>query len=197
MQELIGQSKLERIGSFFPNPINHRSTTDQLPVTPVMSNSISARVASLGLTLEPAASPAANYVPFVQDHHLLHISGQISRQGGAPAYQGRLGDTLSDEEGIAAARLAALGVLAQIVAATDDRLDRVARVVRLTVFIASAPGFDRQSAVANGASDLMVQVFGDAGRHARSAVGVAALPAGVAVEVDAVISLVPTSRDIA
>jgi enamine deaminase RidA (YjgF/YER057c/UK114 family) len=162
-----------------------------------MTTSISARVASLRLTLEPAAPAAANYVAFVQDQHLLHISGQISRKDGAPAYQGRLGDNLSDEEGIEAARLSALGVLAQIAAATDDRLDRVARVVRLNVFIASAPGFDRQSAVANGASDLMVQVFGEAGRHARSAVGVAALPAGVAVEVDAVISLVPTSRDTA
>jgi enamine deaminase RidA (YjgF/YER057c/UK114 family) len=159
-----------------------------------MTTSISARVASLGLLLEPAASPAANYVPFVLDRDLLHISGQISRKGGAPAYLGRLGDNLSDEEGIEAARLSALGVLAQIAAATDDRLDRVARVVRLTVFIASAPGFDRQSAVANGASDLMVQVFGEAGRHARSAVGVAALPAGVAVEIDAVISLNPPAQ---
>ncbi len=154
-----------------------------------MTSSISARVAELGLTLESAAAPAANYVPFVQEGNLLFISGQISRKGGQPAYLGRLGDTLTEEEGIEAARLAALGILSQIVAATGDRLDRVARVVRLGVFVASTPDFNRHSVVANGASDLIVQVLGDAGRHARSAVGVASLPAGVAVEVEAIISL--------
>jgi len=129
-----------------------------------MSLSLSARVAELGLTLEAAAVPAANYVPFVQDGNLLFISGQTSRKNGQPAYVGRLGDNVTDEDGIAAARLAGLGILSQIAAATGDRLDR-------------------------GASDLMVQVFGDAGRHARSAVGVASLPSGVAVEVEAVVSL--------
>lgn len=154
-----------------------------------MTIAISARVAELGLTLESAAAPAANYVSFVQDGKLLHISGQISRKGGQPAYLGRLGDNLTEEEGIEAARLSALGILSQIAAATGDRRDRVARVLRLGVFVASTPDFNRQSAVANGASDLMVQVFGDAGRHARSAVGVASLPSGAAVEVEAVISL--------
>jgi enamine deaminase RidA (YjgF/YER057c/UK114 family) len=154
-----------------------------------MNSSISSRVASLGLKLEPAA----NYLPFVQDQHLLHVSGQISRKGGEPVYQGRLGANLSDDEGIAAARLAALGILAQIAAATDDRLDCVARVVRLNVFVASTHDFERHGVIANGASDLMVQVFGDAGRHARSAVGVASLPAGVAVEVEAVVSLTQAS----
>jgi len=154
-----------------------------------MTSSISARVAELGLTLESAAAPAANYVPFVQEGNLLFISGQISRKGGQPAYLGRLGDTLTEEEGIEAARLAALGILSQIVAATGDRLDRVARVVRLGVFVASTSDFNRHSVVASGASDLIVQVLGDAGRHARSAVGVASLPAGVAVEVEAIISL--------
>ncbi|MGF6243746.1 enamine deaminase RidA (YjgF/YER057c/UK114 family) [Paraburkholderia sp. GAS38] len=154
-----------------------------------MSLSLTARVAELGLTLESAAAPAANYVPFVQDGQLLFISGQISRKNGQAAYLGRLGDNVTDEDGIAAARLAALGILSQIAAATGDRLDRVARIVRLGVFVASTPEFNRQSAIGNGASDLMVQVFGDAGRHARSAVGVASLPSGVAVEVEAVVSL--------
>ena len=154
-----------------------------------MTSSISARVAELGLTLESASAPAANYVPFVQEGNLLFISGQISRKGGQPACLGRLGDTLTEEEGIEAARLSALGILSQIVAATGDRLDRVARVVRLGVFVASTSDFNRHSVVANGASDLIVQVLGDAGRHARSAVGVASLPAGVAVEVEAIISL--------
>ncbi|MFC4278297.1 RidA family protein [Achromobacter aloeverae] len=155
-----------------------------------MTSSISARLASLGLNLEPAAPAAANYLPYVLEGQLLHISGQISRVGGSPAYRGRLGADLSEEDGIAAARSAALGVLAQIAAATGDRLERVARIVRLRVYVASAPDFQRQGVVANGASDLMVQVFGEAGRHARSAVGVAALPSGVAVEVEALVSLV-------
>ncbi|SIN94743.1 RidA family protein [Paraburkholderia phenazinium] len=154
-----------------------------------MSLSLTARVAELGLTLESAAAPAANYVPFVQDGQLLFISGQISRKNGQAAYLGRLGDNVTDEDGIAAARLAALGILSQIAAATGDRIDRVARIVRLGVFVASTPEFNRQSAIGNGASDLMVQVFGDAGRHARSAVGVASLPSGVAVEVEAIVSL--------
>jgi enamine deaminase RidA (YjgF/YER057c/UK114 family) len=154
-----------------------------------MTVSISARVAELGITLESAAAPAANYVPFVQDGSLLFISGQISRKDGKPAYVGRLGDNISDNEGVQAARLAALGILSQLAAATGDRLDRVARIVRLGVFVASTPEFNRQSAIANGASDLMVEVFGDAGRHARAAVGVASLPSGVAVEVEAVVSL--------
>jgi enamine deaminase RidA (YjgF/YER057c/UK114 family) len=154
-----------------------------------MTLSISARVAELGIALESAATPAANYVPFVQDGSLLFISGQISRKDGKPAYVGRLGDNIADDEGVQAARLAALGILSQIAAATGDRLDRVARIVRLGVFVASTPEFNRQSAIANGASDLMVEVFGDAGRHARAAVGVASLPSGVAVEVEAVVSL--------
>ena len=154
-----------------------------------MSQTISARAAELGLTLGAPASPAANYVPYVKTGNLVHISGQIARQGAQVAYPGRLGAEVTEEDGIAAARLCALGVLSQLAAATGDRLDRIERVVKLGVFVASAPGFNRQSAVADGASDLMVQVFGDAGRHARSAVGVAMLPAGSAVEVDAVIAL--------
>jgi enamine deaminase RidA (YjgF/YER057c/UK114 family) len=154
-----------------------------------MTVSLTAHLAALGITLETAAAPAANYVPFVQDGSLLYISGQISRKGGQPAYVGRLGENISDEDGAQAARLAALGILAQIAAATGDRLERVARIVRLGIFVASTPEFNRQSAIANGASDLMVQVFGDAGRHARAAVGVASLPSGVAVEVEAVVSL--------
>ena len=139
--------------------------------------------------MSASISAKRNYVPFVVEGDLLHISGQISRHNGQPAYLGRLGDNISDDEGAQAARQSALGVVAQIVAATGDRLDRVARVVRLNVFIASTPAFSAQSVIANGASDVIVQIFGEAGRHARSAVGVASLPAGVAVEVEAVIAL--------
>jgi enamine deaminase RidA (YjgF/YER057c/UK114 family) len=154
-----------------------------------MTPSISSQVAALGLTLEPAAAPGGNYVPFVQEGNLLYISGQISREGGQPACVGRVGDNLTEDDGIRAARLAALGVLSRIAAATGDKRERVARVVRLGVFVACTPGFTRQSIVANGASDLMVEVFGDAGRHVRTAVGVGSLPSGVAVEVEAVVSL--------
>ena len=154
-----------------------------------MSATISARVAALGYTLEDAAAPAANYVPYVREGNLLYISGQISRKNGQPAFLGRLGEGISDAEGIEAARLSGLSLLSQIAAATGDNLGRVARVVRLGVFVASHPEFNRQSAIADGASDLMVQVFGAAGRHARSAVGVAALPRGVAVEIEAVVAL--------
>ena len=154
-----------------------------------MSQTISARAAELGLTLGTPASPAANYVSSVRVGNLLHISGQIARQGGNVAYPGRVGAEVTEEDGVEAARLCALGVLSQIAAVTDDRIDRVARVVKLGVFVASAPGFSKQSLVANGASDLMVQIFGEAGRHARSAVGVAMLPANSAVEVEAVVAL--------
>lgn len=156
-----------------------------------MTRSISGRVAELGYALEAASAPAANYVPFVLEGNLLYISGQISRKDGKPQYLGQLGNQISDADGVEAAKLSGLGILSQIAAATGDRLDRVARVVRLGVFVASTPDFNRQSAVANGASDLMVDVFGDAGRHSRSAVGVASLPQGVAVEVEAVIALTP------
>jgi enamine deaminase RidA (YjgF/YER057c/UK114 family) len=154
-----------------------------------MSQTISARAAELGLSLEVPSSPAANYVSFVREGNVVHISGQIARHRAQVVYAGRLGVEVTEEDGVKAARLCALGVLSQIAAITCDRLDRVARVVKLGVFVASAPGFARQSAVADGASDLMVQIFGDAGRHARSAVGVAMLPADSAVEVDAVIAL--------
>ncbi len=154
-----------------------------------MSATISDRVATLGYTLEDASAPAANYVPYVRDGNLLYISGQISRKNGLPAFLGRLGEGISDAEGIEAARSSGLSLLSQIAAATGDNLGRVARVVRLGVFVASHPEFTRQSAIADGASDLMVQVFGAAGRHARSAVGVAALPRGVAVEIEAVVAL--------
>ncbi|POZ60464.1 RidA family protein [Chromobacterium alticapitis] len=154
-----------------------------------MSATLSARVSELNLLLPPASPPAANYAPSLVQDGLLYISGQIGRIEGQPLQTGRLGDEVSTTQGIEAARQAALGVLAQIASATGDRLDRVARVVKLTVFVAAAPGFDQQSQVANGASDLMTAVFGEAGRHVRSAVGVASLPAGAAVEVEAIVAL--------
>lgn len=156
-----------------------------------MSTAISARVQALGLTLEPAGSPAANYVSTVQVGDLLFISGQVPRQGGQAVGLGRVGDTLSEDDGRQAARQAALGVLAHLADAVGDNVARVVRVVRLGVFVACTPDFQRQSVVADGASDLMVEVLGEAGRHARTAVGVASLTRGVAVEVEAIIQIEP------
>jgi enamine deaminase RidA (YjgF/YER057c/UK114 family) len=121
----------------------------------------------------------------------LFISGQIPMVEGKPAYVGRLGETLSDEEGAQAAELAALGLLGQLSDAVGDDLSRVVRILRLGVFIASSGDFQHQSVVANGASNLVVNALGDKGRHVRTAVGVSSLPAGVAVEVDAIFELQP------
>lgn len=156
-----------------------------------MSSTITARAQALGLPLESAGGPAANYVSKVQVGDLLFISGQVPRQNGQAAWLGRVGDTLGEEDGRQAARQAALGVLAHIADAVGDDMARVLRVVRLGVFVACTPEFQRQSIVADGASDLMVEVFGDAGRHARTAVGVASLPRGVAVEVEAIVQIQP------
>ena len=154
-----------------------------------MSN-IAQKLAGLGLSLPARSLPSANYVGHVRVANLLMISGQICQQDGVPGPCGVLGADLSRAQGYAAARLAALGLLAQIDAATEGDLSRVRRIVRLGVFIASTSDFEAHSEVADGASDLLVAVFGaDVGKHARTSVGVAALPVGVAVEVDALIEL--------
>ena len=152
-----------------------------------MTHSVEARLAEAGLTLPVAAAPIAAYVPTVQVGNLLHISGQVSFRDGT-VVTGRLGDDMDVEAGQDAAQLCGLMLLAQIKSALGD-LDRVERVVKLGVFVTSTPDFTRQPEVANGASELMLLAFGEAGRHARAAVGVPALPRGSAVEVDAVIAV--------
>lgn len=147
-----------------------------------------AKLEELGIVLPHAAAPVANYVPGVVSGGMLYISGQIPFDTDGTPIRGRLGETLTTKEGAAAAARCAVGILAQIKAAVGS-LDRVQRIVKLGVFVASTPDYTDHPKVANGASDLMVAVFGEAGRHARSAVGVAALPLGVAVEVDAVIAV--------
>ncbi|MBB4266844.1 RidA family protein [Roseospira visakhapatnamensis] len=154
-----------------------------------MSGRIEARLADLGVTLPDAAAPVANYVPFVRTGALVVVSGQIPVVDGAPAFTGLLGDGLTVEQGQAAARQCAINLVAQIRAACDGDLDRVARVVRLGVFVAATATFTDHAKVANGASDLMVEVFGDAGRHARAAVGCASLPLGVPVEVEGLVQV--------
>lgn len=150
--------------------------------------SIDNRLAELGIALPQAAAPVASYVPAVEAGGLLHISGQISFDGDGSLIKGRLGAGVDLDSGQAAARRCGIMLLAQIKAALGS-LDRVERIVKLGVFINSAPDFTDQSKVANGASELMQEVFGEAGRHARSAVGVAVLPLGVAVEVDAIVAV--------
>lgn len=148
---------------------------------------IHARIAELGLSLPEAMAPVAAYVPAVEAGGLLHISGQVSFRDGA-LMTGRLGEDRDLAYGEEAAQACALMIVAQIEKALGG-FDRVARIVKLGVFVNSAPGFTDQPKVANGASELMEKLFGDAGRHARSAVGVSVLPLGAAVEIDAIIAL--------
>jgi enamine deaminase RidA (YjgF/YER057c/UK114 family) len=147
------------------------------------------RIAELGITLPEPAAPVAAYVPAVEHGGLLHISGQISFSEEGNLITGRLGDDMNIERGTEAAKRCGIMLLAQMKAALGS-LDRVERVVKLGVFVNSAPSFTDQPKVANGASELMQDVFGEAGRHARSAVG-AMLPLGVAVEVDAIVAVKP------
>lgn len=154
-----------------------------------MSGQIEARLKSLGLTLPTAAAPVANYVPAVRTGSLVVLSGQVPLRDGTPAWTGLMGRDLTLEDGQAAARLCGLNLIAQMKAVCDGDLDAVRRIVRLGVFVAATPDYTDHPKVANGVSDLMVEVFGEAGRHARAAVGCASLPLGVPVEVDAMIEI--------
>ena len=148
---------------------------------------VEAKLAELGLTLPEPAAPVAAYVPVVVANGLAHVSGQVSMQDGV-LIRGRLGEDVSLTLGIEAARACGLMILAQLKAALGD-LSRVERVVKLGAFVNSTADFVDHPKVANGASELMVAVFGEAGRHARAAVGVPSLPLGVAVEIDAVVAV--------
>ncbi|MGV3511206.1 MAG: RidA family protein [Novosphingobium sp.] len=154
-----------------------------------MTDSVEAKLAALGLTLPQAAAPVAAYVPTVEANGLLHVSGQLPFIDGK-LVTGRLGENVSLEDGAAAAQACGLMILAQVKAALGS-LERVERVVKLGAFISSTGDFTDQPKVANGASELMAAAFGDAGKHARSAVGVPVLPLGAAVEVDAVLAVRP------
>ena len=151
--------------------------------------SIADRLAELGIALPQAAAPVAAYVPVVVTGNLAHVSGQLPFVDGQ-LVTGRLGEDVSLEHGTAAARACGLMILAQLEAALGS-LDRVERIVKLGAFVSSTASFTDQPKVANGASELMAEVFGEAGRHARSAVGVPVLPLGAAVEVDAIVAVRP------
>ena len=150
--------------------------------------SIESRLAELGVTLPDAPAPAANYVPYVQTGDIVYVSGQISQDANGPV-KGKLGADLEAEEGAAAAKLCAISLLTQVRAACGGDLDRLVRVVKLTGFVNSTADFTDQPKVINGCSDFMVEALGDAGRHARSAVSAAALPLGVAVEIEGIFQI--------
>ncbi len=153
-----------------------------------MTDRIDRTLEELGLALPQAAAPVAAYVPTVLAGNLLHVSGQLPFKDGQ-LVTGRLGDGVSIEDAQEAARLCGLMILAQVKAALGGSLGRVERIVKLGVFVNSTSDFTDQPKVANGASELMVALFGDAGKHARSAVGVPALPLGAAVEIDAIVQV--------
>jgi enamine deaminase RidA (YjgF/YER057c/UK114 family) len=155
-----------------------------------MSGRIEAKLKELGIELPQASAPVANYVPFTRSGSLVVVSGQVSVRKGKAEYVGKLGREIPVSEGQQAARLCALNILAHLKTACDGDLDQVKRVLRLGGFVNCSPDFTEMPQVVNGASDLMVAVFGDAGKHARAAVGVNSLPLGVAVEVEAMFELV-------
>ncbi len=154
-----------------------------------MTGKIEARLAELGIELPQAPAPAANYVPFVVAGNLVFVSGQVTVENGEVKFKGRLGEDMDIDEGYQAARLCGLNLIAQAREAAGGDLDRIKRVVKLGGFVNATPGFTDHPKVINGASDLMAEVFGEAGKHARFAMGAVSLPLGVAVEVDGIFEL--------
>jgi enamine deaminase RidA (YjgF/YER057c/UK114 family) len=150
---------------------------------------IEQRLEQLGIKLPTPPAPVASYVPYVISGTLVFVSGQVTMVDGGLKYVGIVGKDISLEDGKAAARLCAINIIAQLKAACGGDLDRIQRVVKLTVFVNAVPGFAQHPEVANGASDLFVEVFGDAGKHARAAVGAGSLPRNVATEVEAIVEI--------
>jgi enamine deaminase RidA (YjgF/YER057c/UK114 family) len=153
-----------------------------------MGETIEKRLTDLGVVLPVAAAPAANYLPFVRSGNLLFTAGQLPLKDGKLQASGLLGRDLDTAAGREAAKLCAINILAQARAALGD-LEKIARIVKITVFVASAPDFTEQHLVANGASDFLFAALGERGKHARSAVGMASLPLNAAVEVEAIIEV--------
>lgn len=154
-----------------------------------MSETIASRLSARGITLPAAAAPAASYIPTVRTGDLLFVSGQLPFDNGAMTIKGLLGRDVSLADGQRAAELCAINILAQVSAALDGDFERVARFVKLTGFVASDPGFTDQHLVINGASNLLVDILGERGKHARAAVGMACLPLNAAVEIEAIVEI--------
>lgn len=156
-----------------------------------MTDDVASRLLKLGLTLPPAPSALANYVPFVITGDLLFVSGQVARAPDGSLYTGKVGDTISMQEAQERARQVGLQILSVTKSALGS-LDRVARVIKLTGFVNASAGFEDHAQVMNACSDLMVVALGESGRHARSTVGVSGLPGNVPVEIDAIVRIHPT-----
>lgn len=154
-----------------------------------MSGKIDARLAEIGVEIPVAATPAANYVPYVVSGNMVFVSGQVPFVNGELQYQGKVGADFDTDAAIKCARVCALNIVAQVKAACGGNLDRVVKCVKLGGFVNCTDGYGEQPKVINGASDLMVEIFEDKGRHARFAVGTNALPMNVAVEIDAVFEI--------
>ncbi len=150
---------------------------------------INKNLEKLGIVLPEPIAPIANYVPFAKSGNQIFISGQLPIQNGEVKFIGKLGDDISVEDGQKAARICAINILANLNVACGGDLDKVVRCVKLGIFVNAVPDFENHPAVANGASDLMVEVFGEKGKHARFAMGAGSLPRGVAVEVDAIFEI--------
>ena len=150
---------------------------------------VEARLKEMGITIPDAPAPAANYVPWMRTGNLIHVAGQVPFVDGKLTATGHLGANASVEDGYDQAKICAINLIAQVKVACDGDLDRVTQVVKLGGFVASTPDFTQQPAVENGASDLMVAAFGDAGKHARFAVGSSVLPLGCLVEVDGIFEI--------
>ncbi|MBP1849940.1 RidA family protein [Rhizobium halophytocola] len=154
-----------------------------------MSQTIESRLEAKGIALPAAAAPAANYVPYVISGNLLYLSGQLPMENGKVGVTGLVGTEVALEDAQRAAELCAINILAQAKAALGGDLSRIVRIIKLNGFVASGAGFTDQHLVINGASNLIADILGDAGRHARAAVGMAALPMNAAVEIDAIIEI--------
>jgi len=149
---------------------------------------IEEKIKQMGITITEAAKPLAAYIPALQVGNLVMTSGQVPIEGGAIKYQGKVGKDLSEEEGKEAAKLCAINCLSAIKSVIGN-LDKIKRIIKLTVFVSSAEGFTSQPKVANGASEFIVEVFGDSGKHVRSAVGVSELPLNSAVEIEMIVEV--------
>ena len=154
-----------------------------------MAGTVEQRLTEMGVALPNPAAPAANYIPFVTTGKIVFVSGQLTILNGKLMYLGKVGDTLSTDDGYKAAQICAINLIAQVKEACFGDLDRVTQVVKLGGFVNCTPDFTDQPKVINGASDLISEAFGDSGKHARFAVGVSSLPMGVAVEVDGVFEI--------
>lgn len=154
-----------------------------------MFGKVDAKLSELGITVPEAAAPAANYVPYTISGNQVFVSGQVPFVDGVIQYQGKVGQDYTTEEAAECARVCALNIIAQVKAACEGDLDRVVKCVKLGGFVNCIDGFSEQPKVINGASDLMVEIFADKGRHARFAVGTNALPLNVAVEIDAIFEI--------